>query len=322
MTCKSSLLIIWISFISCKNDSKVKEPPITNETLSVTTGYYSTNHLIECEHLKSIKSDSNIKIIDFRKPEEFFNEHIDHAINIWRTDIENESFPYKGMMASKTQIETLFSSLGIKNNDELIIYDDSGACDASRLWWILKNYGFNRVKILNGGLTEWRQNGGKLTSEIITYGTSNFKLPLHSNMSLYIGLDEMKSVVKNRASKTILDTRTADEFSGKRQKKGASRGGHIPTSLLLDWVHAIDYHETKKFKPYNELLELYNKNGITKNKPIYVYCHSGVRSAHTSFVLTELLGHKNVKNYDGSWVEWSYHKDLPIKADSLTTIFK
>lgn len=322
MTWRSSLPIILISLISCKNDPKVKETPIPNKVESVTNDYYSTKHLIECDYLKSIKSDSNVKIIDFRTPKKFLNEHINNAINIWRIDIENKSFPYEGMMATETQIENLFSSLGIKNEDELILYDDSGACDASRLWWILKNYGFNNVKILNGGLTEWRQNGGELTSENITYDTSSFKLPHHNNMPLHIGLDEMKAVVKNKMSQVILDTRTDDEFSGNRQKKGASRGGHIPASVLLDWAHAIDYDKTKKFKSYSELLELYNKNGITKNKSIYVYCHSGVRSAHTTFVLTELLGYKNVKNYDGSWVEWSYYKGLPIKADSLTTLFK
>ena len=111
-------------------------------------------------------------------------------------------------------------------------------------------------------------------------------------------------------------------FLGNVKKKGASRGGHIPNSILLDWGHAVDFKATKKFKSYKDLLDLYQSKGITKEKEIYIYCHSGVRSAHTTFVLTELLGFKNVKNYDGSWIEWSFNKDLPIEQDIITTIFK
>ena len=307
--------------MSCKKETKSQFEGVSKSPIVTKPDYYSTKHLMECEDLKDLSTSSNIKIIDFRKPDIFLKEHIINAINVWRTDIEDASFPYKGMMARRAKMEALFSRLGIKNEDELIIYDDNGACDSSRLWWILKNYGFNKVKILNGGLTQWKHKKGSLTSEVIKYPPSNFKLPFKSNMALYADLEDIKSLIVND-NKILLDTRTDSEFSGKRQKKGARRGGHIPNSLLLDWSHAIDFNASKKFKPYKELLELYQQKGITKRKEIYVYCHSGVRSAHTTFVLTELLGFKNVKNYDGSWVEWSFHKDLPFEQDTITTLFK
>ncbi|GAA3655833.1 sulfurtransferase [Flavivirga jejuensis] len=309
-------------FSSCKKKSKAKKERIPKKAVNIDTRYNSKNHLIECEDLKVLNTDSNVKLIDFRRPAAFFKEHIPNAINIWRTDIEDSSFPYEGIMASKNQIENLFSSLGIKTKDELIIYDDSGACNALRLWWVLKNYGFDHVKILNGGFTQWKSIKGAVTTDVTVYSPSHFKFLNNTNTSLYASLEEMKSVTNSSSNSVILDTRTVNEFSGKRQKKGASRAGHIPNSILIDWVHAIDYNGNKKFKPYKELLELYKQHGITKEKAIYVYCHSGVRSAHTTFVLTELLGFKNVKNYDGSWVEWSYYKDLPIEEDRLTTIFK
>ncbi|AUP77434.1 sulfurtransferase [Flavivirga eckloniae] len=320
MTWRIKMLSLLICFVSCKKRTK-PHYDVLKKPVTTPLGYYSTKHLIESEDLKVLNTSSNIKIIDFRKPEAFLKAHLDHAINIWRTDIEDDTFPYKGIMASRAKIEALFSKLGIKNEDELIIYDENGACDASRLWWILKNYGFDNVKILNGGLTAWEHKGGALTSDIMSYNTSSFRLPSNENMSLYADLKDIKSLVVDDNT-ILLDTRTGNEFSGKRQKRGASRGGRIPNSVLLDWAEAIEFNTTKKFKSYKDLLDLYESKGITKEKKVYVYCHSGVRSAHTTFVLTELLGYKNVKNYDGSWIEWSYNKDLPIEQDTITTLFK
>ncbi|TGV00272.1 sulfurtransferase [Flavivirga rizhaonensis] len=321
MIWKNKIVILLICFVSCKKESKTQLKDIPKERLKPNTSYYSTKHLIECEELMTIQTASNIKIIDFRKPEAFLKEHLVNAINIWRTDIEDNSLPYKGIIASRSKIEALFSRLGIKQEDDLVIYDDSGACDSSRLWWLLKNYGFHNVKILNGGLTAWKHKKGRLTSNFIKYDTSNFKFPLKKEMTLYASLEDIKSLIIDENT-MLLDTRNKDEFSGKRQKKGASRGGHIPNSILLDWAHAVNFNTTKKFKSYKDLLDLYQSKGITKEKEIYVYCHSGVRSAHTTFVLTELLGYKNVKNYDGSWIEWSFNKDLPVEQDTVTTIFK
>lgn len=131
-----------------------------------------------------------------------------------------------------------------------------------------------------------------------------------------------EEVVTALSKKIILvDTRSFDEFSGKQQKKGASKAGRIPNSIHIDWAEAINFHGNQKIKSVETLTEFYAKKlKATKNDSIILYCHSGVSSAHTTFVLTQLLGYKNVKNYDGSWTEWSYFNDLPFTNDSLTKI--
>jgi thiosulfate/3-mercaptopyruvate sulfurtransferase len=120
----------------------------------------------------------------------------------------------------------------------------------------------------------------------------------------------------------IVDSRSDDEFTGKRQKEGATKGGRIPNSKSIDWAKAVNYNGDKKLKSEVDLEKIYAELGASKNDTIIAYCHSGVRSAHTTFVLTQLLGYKNVKNYDGSWTEWSQFDDLPSVQDSITTIIE
>ena len=105
-------------------------------------------------------------------------------------------------------------------------------------------------------------------------------------------------------------------------KKGAKEAGRIPESIPADWAHSVNYEGDKKFKSLEELEAIYTSILPDKEQPIIVYCHSGVRSAHTNFVLSNLMGYKNIKNYDGSWVEWSHFENYPKVSDSVTTIFK
>jgi len=307
MNWRISFLLFLFVFAACEHTEK-------------TTPKKAINYLIEVDEVQKIIKNPSVKIIDFRKPTDYAKEHLEKALNIWRTDIEDGSFPYKGMMASAKKIEALFSRLGIKTGDMLVIYDDKGLVDATRLWWILQNYDYTNVKLLNGGLTAWEVAKGKTTDATAAATlASNFKLTKNPSFRFH---NSKKGVLKALKGNTfLLDTRTQDEFSGKNQKKGAFKGGRIPNSILINWVEAIDYNGTKKMKSKKELRQIYGRLPLNKNDTIIVYCHSGVRSAHTTFVLTQLLGYKNVTNYDGSWTEWSYFDELPFVKDSLTTKF-
>ncbi len=300
--------------ISCK-----KQPPstISEDASADIRVQLESSSLIEAELLTKALELPNLKIIDFRKTGYYSKGHIPNAIQIWRNDIEDASYPYKGMMVKKEEIEKLFSKLGINNTDILVLYDDKGSCDAARLWWVLKSHGFNNSKILNGGLQAWSAFGGTITQKTTIHEETVFTLPAVS-AELLILKNELNELLATNRPPLLIDTRTYDEYTGKRQKLGAARAGRIPKSEFLDWAEAIDYDNTMKFKPVSELEHLYAAFKIGKNDTIVTYCHTGVRSAHTTFVLTELLGYKNVKNYDGSWSEWSHYKDLPFEKDSIT----
>ncbi|NQY05134.1 MAG: sulfurtransferase [Flavobacteriaceae bacterium] len=312
MNWKTNIItIIVLFFVSC---GKEKE----TETIEKETKSFSG--LVHTADLDREFDGSSIKFIDFSNKETYLKAHLPDAIHLTRADIETTSYPYKGMRIEKKDLEKLLSNLGIKNEDTIIVYDDNSSVNAARFWWVMKSYGFDNIAILNGGIKAWENDNRFTSNSTPKQEKSDFIFPEQE----FTGLATKKDVTAslNNANAYIIDTRTADEYSGKRQKKGAFRAGRIPKSTFIDWVNAIDYEDSQLFKSKAELEKIYNTKGWSTDHEIIAYCHTGVRSAHTYFVLTELLGYKNVKNYDGSWSEWSYFNDLPISKDSITRLNK
>lgn len=267
--------------------------------------YASTKCLIEAEQL--LGSVADYKLIDLRKPEEFQTGHIPNALNVWRNQINDTSYAYGGMMPTKPQVESLLSKLGILPIDTIVIYDDKAECDAARLWWILKFYGHNHIKLLNGGLTAWQAADGVLSADSSLSEPTEYHFTGSSDSTILSLIGDVELALLD-SEVMVLDTRGDSEHSGSEHKKGAAHAGRIDGSLNLDWAMAVDYNGTNKFLPARELKEMYTSIGIDGTKPVITYCHTGVRSAHTLFVLTELIGYRNIKNYDGSWTEWSHLK--------------
>jgi len=313
MNWNNSLGFLLLGLFACTQERTHK----INDQIATEVAVESS-YLIEVKELQTLIGHPHIKILDFRKKEYYNKGHIEGALHIWRTDVEDSDYPYGGMMASPSQIETLFGNLGIQTEDTVIIYDDNGLCDSARLWWLLQNYDFSNVKLLHGGIEAWKEYDGVISTILPSVEQTEFKLTKTPSLKYHISKDEMQQALK--IGTAVLDTRNRDEYSGKRQKIGAAKGGRIPKSINIDWVEAIDYDGDKKFRSLQELSSIYSQLNIEKNEPIIVYCHSGVRSAHTTFVLTQLLDYKNVKNFDGSWIEWSYFDGLDVEKDSITTI--
>ncbi len=257
-------------------------------------------------------------VLDIRTPEEYSADHILGAKNIWRPQYEDSTYEYEGMIATQEQMEELLTSLNIGVEDKIVAYDGKGGCDAARVWWIMQVYGgkgfapADNFRILNGGLETWGAKNEKIVIENYrVYEREPFRFIRRGAGESILAKEEHIHKALKDENTVLVDCRSLDEYTGKEVKSGAKRGGHIPGAVHVDWSGCVD-QTSKKLKPAAELKKLYSDAGITPDKKVIAYCHSGVRSAHTTMVLSEILNYPDVCNYDGSWAEWSYHEENPV----------
>ncbi|NOQ70539.1 MAG: hypothetical protein GQ574_00970 [Crocinitomix sp.] len=260
---------------------------------------------------------SEYVVLDISKEEIFQEESIAGALHFTRDVISKTDGEYGGLMASREKLETLFSDLGIAPTDKIVAYDHKGGSDAARLWWVLRFYGHEQVQLLNGGIRAWGDRTPSVDSVKTLTPPSAYVFPASSkNVIKGADIASVKAAIEN-PNIILIDTRNKAEYEGAFQKDGAFKAGRIPGSIHIDWAANIDYHGDQLLHDKDSLLRLYESNGITKDKEIIVYCHSGVRSSFTAFVLSEVLEYPNVSNYDGSWIEWSYHNELAIDTGAI-----
>lgn len=274
--------------------------------------------LISCSRLQKSMGDSSFTatIIDVRPAQEFRAGHLPGAVNVWRHQITDSAAAFAGFRLPAPKLEKLLQRLGATNSAPIVIYDGKGNPDAARLWWMLSNYGCKSVQLLDGGLVAWQQHKFPLDTGLATPTAGNLAFPPTPPMWSAVEQAAVKAASEN-ATALLLDARTKEEHEGTFMKKGAARAGRIPGSVWLDWSFAIDYDSTKTFLPAAELRKRLRAVGADSIAPIIAYCQSGVRSAHTTFVLTQLLGWQNVRNYDGSWIEWSQIETLPVETGPI-----
>ncbi len=263
--------------------------------------------LIEADELRYLmQGDPPFFIIDVRPENRYLEGHIQGAVNVWRPDYSDSINGVHGMIASRDKVERLMKKLGVKTSQTIILYDDKGNPDAARLWWILKQYGHERVVLLNGGLKYWNMRNFEIDERTSEFEPGDFHFEKPKNMKWYASMDMIQDKLHEVK---LIDTRSQEEFNGEMQKKGASQAGNVPNSIWIDYVNCFqkgqDGRLDYRFESERELKNIFS--ALSTDDEIIVYCHSGVRSAYVTFVLTQLLGYKNVRNYDGSWVEWSKH---------------
>ncbi len=276
----------------------------------------ASKYLISAENAKNVLiNDKNVILFEVSEPSNFTKEHIPGAQNIWRPDFRTkDSVAVKGTRCSKEELEVLLSSFGTDSKSTLMLYDRKGGVDALRFKWVLDYYGYNNSQVINGGLVAWKKAGFFTTSKIESKRSqSNFKIKDYQNHSILATLQEVKLAIKDTTT-LIIDTRALYEYLGQPfiaknelhlHKKGASISGCIPTSIHLNWSDLADLSDDHRIKCEKDLRYNLEKIGAFPDKKIIVYCQSGSRSSHTAFVLREILGYPYVKNYDGSWIEWS-----------------
>jgi thiosulfate/3-mercaptopyruvate sulfurtransferase len=312
------VLLLAVSVTACKK-TEVKSEEELSAQKEKYSDYTNADILISAKKAKEIIDEGgNTVVIDIRKSADYLLGHIPTAQNIWRPDYESKNYEFGGMLAEKETIEQLLGSLGIDNETMILLYDGKGDYDAARMWWALDMYGHQNMVLIDGGVDGWKAAGLDLTTAKPEVTAKEYKFQKEEDTSKLATLEDVKAAIDD-PNVIILDTRSEKEMTGEDLKKGAYRKGRIPASVWIEYKKALNTGEgaDMTFKTVEELKKLYEDAGITKDKTIIAYCQSAVRSAHTTFVLTELLGYENVKNYDGSWIEWSYHEDLPVETGEI-----
>jgi thiosulfate/3-mercaptopyruvate sulfurtransferase len=310
----ASVSFHWICSLMEEENSPVQEQIIApcNES----------GQLMQPEQLQSrLAAQEDIFLIEVSKSEDFSQGHIPDARRIWRPDYEEKQrYPYAGMRADSQQVAALLRDLGYNHESHLVLYDRRGDVDAARFYWILRGYGHDNLSLLDGGIDGWQHRGYATSQEAMSVEEKgNFRFPMDRQLAVRLDWEDVQQALKD-TSYIILDTRTLDEYEGKEQKKGAFLPGKIPGSIHLDWIECVEYNGDYSFKSCEKLEKLLANKGIPRDKKIITYCHSGVRSAHMAFVLTEIMGYPHVENYDGSWTEWSYYEELALRSDNKTII--
>lgn len=241
--------------------------------------------------------------------------HIPNSVHIdWTSDLNNQVVrDYVG----KESFAKLLSEKGIANDTTVVFYGDKNNWWACYAFWVFQLFGHTNAKIMNGGRLKWEKENKPMTKDVPVFPKTDYKAHDRNDIDLRAFREDVISHINNGFQ--LIDVRSPEEYTGKRlhmpdyPNEGALRGGHIPGAANIPWAKAIN-PDDGTFKSFDELLKIYEtENKLKPDDEIIAYCRIGERSSHTWFVLTYLLGFKNVRNYDGSWTEWGNLVGVPIE---------
>ncbi len=275
---------------------------------------YAKPVLVTTDWLAEHLNDDNIVVAEVDENPDLYDEgHIAGAVKLhWRDDLQD---PVERDLVDKPTFERLMSERGIANDATLVVYGDKNNWFAAYAYWYLKIYGHGDVRILDGGRQKWADEGREFTTETPQPRQADYNAS-ERDESIRTYRDAVRAQIGEQ-TKALVDVRSPQEYAGDLiappgyEQEGAQRAGHIPTAASIPWATAV--RDDGTFKSADELRELYEGKGVTPEKEVTAYCRIGERSAHTWFVLRELLGYEQVKNYDGSWTEWGNLVDVPIE---------
>jgi thiosulfate/3-mercaptopyruvate sulfurtransferase len=275
---------------------------------------YAKPVLVTTDWLADHLNDESVAVAEADENPDLYDEaHIPGAVKLhWQDDLQD---PVERDLVDKPTFERLMGERGISNDTTVVLYGDKNNWFAAYAYWYLKIYGHEDVRLLDGGRQKWTDEGRELTAETPQPEQAEYTAT-ERDESIRTYRDAVKEAIGEQ-TKALVDVRSPQEFAGDLiappgyEQEGAQRAGHIPTAASIPWATAV--RDDGTFKSADELRELYETKGITPEKEVTAYCRIGERSAHTWFVLQELLGYEKVKNYDGSWTEWGNLVDVPIE---------
>ena len=276
---------------------------------------YAKDVLVDTQWVEDHLTDDSIRVVEVdENPALYAEAHIPGAIGFdWKRDLQDQ---VKRDFLGPAEFGELFGSRGISNDHTIVLYGDRNNWFAAYTYWYLKYYGHDNMKLINGPREKWISEGRPISADVPSYSAQQFSAQ-EGDAGIRAMRDEVQAALDSDTR--LVDVRSPQEFSGELiamagyEQEGAQRGGHIPGAASVPWAQAVQ--EDGTFKSADELGELYGSKGVTDGNPVIAYCRIGERSAHTWFVLHELLGHDDVKNYDGSWTEWGNMVAVPIEKD-------
>lgn len=278
--------------------------------------YAKPEALVSTAWVDEHKGSTGLVIIECDEDILLYNTgHIPGAIKLdWHTELNH---PVLRDYLDGEEMAKLLSSKGIKRDDAIVIYGDKSNWWATYAFWVLKLFGHEDVRIMDGGRALWIAEGRELSKETPILTESSYPVVQRQDSEIRA----YKEDVLKHFGKPLIDVRSPQEYSGERTHmpdypdEGAPRGGHIPTAASVPWAKAVNEDQT--FKSIDELNAIYrDEAGISDAADVIAYCRIGERSSHTWFVLKYLLGIEKVRNYDGSWTEWGSAVRVPIVKGS------
>jgi thiosulfate/3-mercaptopyruvate sulfurtransferase len=280
----------------------------------MAASYANPNVLVDTAWVADHLTDPKVRLLEVDVDTTAYDQgHIPGAVGLhWKRDLET---PVVRDIASKEQIEGLLSIAGIAPDSTVILYGDNNNWFATYAWWLLKYYGHQDARIMNGGRKKWMDEGRAMTKEVPAPAPTTYRTKA-PDPSIRAARDEVLAAAKAKAA-VLVDVRSPKEYSGELlapealPQEGAQRGGHVPGAANIPWGENVQPDGT--FKPADQLKALYEARGVTPDKPIIAYCRIGERSSIAWFALKYLLGYPNVKNYDGSWTEYGSLIGAPIE---------
>ncbi len=276
--------------------------------------YAHPESLVSTEWVAEHGGDANVCLIEVDVDTAAYEQgHITGAVGWnWQSQLQQ---PVRRDVVGQAEMEQLLGNAGVDNATTIVLYGDNNNWFAAWAFWQIRYYGHGDVKLMNGGRAKWVAEGRPLTTDVPRPASKTYTAAAPDE-SIRAYRDQVLAGV-GAGSIALVDVRSPQEFSGELlappnlPQEGSQRGGHIPGAANIPWAQAAN--EDGTFKSAGELAELYGDQGIDGSRETVAYCRIGERSSHTWFVLTQLLGYNNVRNYDGSWTEWGSIVGAPIE---------
>jgi len=282
--------------------------------MSENKGYAHPEALVDADWVQAHLHDPTVRLIEVDVDTSSYGKgHIPGAVGFnWQKELQDQIVRAP---LDKEHLEELLGRAGVSNETTIVLYGDNNNWFAAWAFWILKFYGHQDARLLDGGRVKWVAENRELSTQLPEYPRTTYQAQAPDKQVR--ALRDQILAQLGRSGFALVDVRSPAEYSGELlapanlPQEGAQRGGHIPGAANIPWSMAV--REDGTFKPAEELRALYEGKGITSEKEVVAYCRIGERSSHTWFVLNYLLGYLRVRNYDGSWTEWGSLIGAPIE---------